>query len=62
MPAKGDMTAHELQGQLRSSRPPQLLHVLPPEIFAAAHLPGSVNACVYEMAFVDQVRALGLAD
>ncbi len=35
-----------------------LIHVLPGEVFAAARLPGSVNACVYETAFLDQVRAL----
>lgn len=54
------MTALELQTRLQSPQPPPLLHVLPPEIFAAAHLPGSVNACVYETAFLDKVHALNL--
>jgi polyisoprenoid-binding protein YceI len=52
------MNAHELDSQLQSARPPTLLHVLPPEVFAAARIPGSLNACVYETAFLDQVRAL----
>ncbi len=55
------MTAHELHTLLRSPTPPRLIHVLPPEIFAAERIPGSVNACVYEMAFVDQTRALAPA-
>ena len=52
------MTALELQSLLQSAQPPQLIHVLPPEVFAAERIPGSVNACVYEMACIDQVRAL----
>ena len=52
------MTAAELQARLTSAQPPVLIHVLPAEIFAAAHIPGSQNACVYEMTFLDQVRAL----
>ncbi len=52
------MTARELQTLLQSAHPPMLLHVLPPEVFAAARIPGSLNACVYEMTFLDQVRAL----
>jgi polyisoprenoid-binding protein YceI len=52
------MKAHELHTELQSARPPTLLHVLPPEVFAATRIPGSQNACVYEMTFLDQVRAL----
>jgi polyisoprenoid-binding protein YceI len=52
------MTARELQTLLQSAPPPQLIHVLPPEIYAAARIPGSQNACVYEMAFLDQIKAL----
>jgi polyisoprenoid-binding protein YceI len=54
------MTVRELDTQLRSARPPHLLHVLPPEVFAAARIPESLNACVFETAFLDQVQALGL--
>lgn len=54
------MKAEELDGLLRSSQPPTLLHVLPEDVFAAARIPGSQNACVYETAFLDKVAALGL--
>jgi polyisoprenoid-binding protein YceI/rhodanese-related sulfurtransferase len=54
------MTARELLLLVVSGHPPQLLHVLPPEVFAAARIPGSHNACVYETTFLDQVRALPL--
>ncbi len=53
------MTAHELHTQLQSANPPALIHVLPPEVFAAARIPGSLNACIYETAFLDHVKALG---
>lgn len=55
------MKAEELDGLLRSSQPPKLLHVLPEDVFAAARIPGSQNACVYETAFVEKVAALGLS-
>jgi polyisoprenoid-binding protein YceI len=45
------MTAAELRTLLDSAEPPSLLHVLPEEVFAARRIPGSRNACVYEMAF-----------
>ena len=54
------MNPEELQALLRSARPPVLLHVLPAEVFAACRIPGSLNACVYETAFLDQVKALAL--
>ncbi len=54
------MKADELDGLLRSGQPPILLHVLPEDVFAAARIPGSQNACVYETAFLDRVGALGL--
>ena len=54
------MKAEELDGLLRSSRPPTLLHVLPEDVFAAACIPGSQNVCVYETAFLEKVAALGL--
>lgn len=37
---------------------PVLIHVLPEEHYECAHLPGAVNACVYEMVFVDRVAEL----
>jgi polyisoprenoid-binding protein YceI len=54
------MTARELQARLQSEHPPTLLHVLPAEVFAAARIPGSLNACVYETAFLDHLQQLGL--
>lgn len=52
------LTLAELRARLESAAPPLLLHVLPEAVFAARRVPGSVNACVYEMAFPDKVRAL----
>jgi polyisoprenoid-binding protein YceI len=54
------MHAEELLALLRSTRPPVLLHVLPAEVFATRRIPGSLNACVYETAFLDRVKALAL--
>ncbi|EDY17490.1 YceI family protein [Chthoniobacter flavus Ellin428] len=54
------MTALELQTRIQTPQPPALLHVLPPEVFAAVHIPHSLNACVYETAFLDKVHALAL--
>jgi len=36
--------------------PSPLIDVLSAESFAAEHLPGSVNICVYETAFIDKIR------
>lgn len=34
-----------------------LIDILSAESFAAEHLPGAVNICVYETAFIDKIRA-----
>ena len=52
------MTAHNLQTLLNSEEPPLLVQVLPEEVFAAKRIPGSKQACVYEVAFLDQIAAL----
>lgn len=52
------MNAEELNSLRLSGQPHLLLHVLPEEVFAAERIPGSVNACVYETAFLDRVRGL----
>jgi polyisoprenoid-binding protein YceI len=52
------MTTPDLRDRLASPRPPLLVHVLPEEIYSARRLPGSVNACVYEMAFLTQIAEL----
>lgn len=48
----------ELKRWLDAKRPFALLDVLPPEVFREGRLPGAVNACVYEVTFLDQVGAL----
>lgn len=35
-----------------------LVDTLPPEHFAARHIPGAMNACVYEMVFLDAMAAI----
>ncbi len=52
------MTSAELQHRLAAPTPPLLIQVLPEAVFAARRIPGSVNACVYEMVFPDKVREL----
>jgi len=37
--------------------PSPLIDILSSESFAAEHLPGAVNICVYETAFIDKIRA-----
>src|SRR5260221_10878107 len=37
--------------------PSPLIDILSAESFAAEHLPGSVNICFYETAFIDKIRA-----
>lgn len=44
-----------LRGILASGTPPALLHLLPDEDFAEAHLPGAACFCVYESAFISKV-------
>jgi len=44
-----------LKSMLEGPRPPVLLDVLVPEHFAARHIPGAVNQCVYEVVFLEQV-------
>lgn len=55
------MTARELQIRLQAAQPPTLLHVLPPEVLAATRIPGSLNACVYEMTIRPPFLPLTLA-
>ncbi len=44
-----------LHAELASASPPTLIHVLPEEAFAEAHIPGSRCFCVYESAFTQKV-------
>jgi polyisoprenoid-binding protein YceI len=52
------MTTSELQTLLAATNAPILVQVLPEEVFAARRIPGSKQACVYEVAFFDQIAAL----
>jgi polyisoprenoid-binding protein YceI len=52
------MNAASLSEVLAGPHPPVLLHVTPEEHFAACRLSGAKNACVYETAFLDHVRAM----
>lgn len=36
-----------------------LIHTLPPDHFAKIHLPRAANACVYQVSFLDDVKATG---
>jgi polyisoprenoid-binding protein YceI/rhodanese-related sulfurtransferase len=48
----------ELRQWMDAGRPFALLDVLPAEIFEESRLPGALNACIYEITFLDQVAAL----
>ncbi|MEO5715516.1 MAG: YceI family protein [Luteolibacter sp.] len=52
------MNAEELREGLAAAQVPLLVHVLPEEIFAASRIAGSVNACVYETAFLANMETL----
>jgi rhodanese-related sulfurtransferase len=47
-----------LNDQLDSSAAPLLIHVLSDEAYDEKRIPGSVHACVYEIAFLDKVAEL----
>jgi polyisoprenoid-binding protein YceI len=51
------ISATELKERLKDAAPPILLHVLPDDAFRFQRIPGSRNACVYEMAFLDAVQS-----
>jgi polyisoprenoid-binding protein YceI len=51
---KASVTANELQKLLESGSI-TLVDVMLPEDFAASHIPGAMNACVYEMFFLGRV-------
>ncbi len=52
------MNADQLRQRLAAAPAPLLVHVLPEEIFAASRIAGSVNACVYETAFLGIMETL----
>lgn len=52
------LKASELKELLTSATPPTLIHVLPDDHYARQHLQGAKNSCIYEVAFLDQVKEL----
>lgn len=54
----GLISSMELHHWLDSGKPLMLLNVMNEECFSEGYIPGSVRACVYEVTFIDQVRAL----
>ena len=52
------MNANKLDGRIKSGKSHLLLNVLPEDVYAACRLPGSFNACVYEMAFLEKVAEI----
>ncbi len=52
------LSPQELAKILDSDDPPVLLDVLTEQHFEASHIPGAVNACVYEIVFLETVAKL----
>ena len=52
------MKTDELNSLILSGQPHLLIDVLPEEVHAAGHIPGSTNVCVYEMVFTGSVAEL----
>jgi len=55
---KSKTTVHELKVICDEGIPACIIDTLPPEYCEKEHIPGSCNACVYEMAFLDKVSLL----
>ena len=59
MEASADAAAlspRDLQARLQKSSSPIVIHTLPAWHFERVRLPGAINACVYEVTFLDQVE------
>lgn len=52
------ISREELKHKLEAGQDVVLLDVLPGEFFDEKHIPGACNACVYEVTFLIQVRAI----
>ncbi len=57
-PAFPRLNVLQLKAILEGADAPLLVDVLPPEIFAQAHIPGAKNACVYEVVFADHMAGI----
>jgi polyisoprenoid-binding protein YceI/rhodanese-related sulfurtransferase len=58
MKAASQISRDEIRSQLDAKRAFLLIDVLPAEFYEEAHLPGAKQACVFEVNFLEQVRAL----
>ena len=56
MSAHKTITAEELNAWIESKKPFTLIDVVPKEYFQEKHLPQAVNACIYETAFMENVK------
>jgi polyisoprenoid-binding protein YceI/rhodanese-related sulfurtransferase len=56
--SKQEISRDELASRLGEPNQPLVIDVLPEEEFAAAHLPGAKNACIFNVSFLDDVRNL----
>ena len=52
------ISPEDLQTMLQQQPALLLIDTLPAEHFNAIHLPGAVNACIYDMTFVNQINTL----
>lgn len=52
------ITCEELHQRLAGGAPPLVIDILPPEVYADRHIPGSGNACVYEVVFRQVIAGL----
>lgn len=59
-PSPREIDVDTLRAWIDASRDVLLLDVLPADVHAAWRIPGSANACIYEVAFPEQVEALGV--
>jgi rhodanese-related sulfurtransferase len=53
-----NIAAGELKSLLDSGSPVCLVDVLPPEYYGERHIPGANNACVYEVAFLENLAKI----
>lgn len=52
------ITAIELHEMLKGGEAVTVIDTLPPEYYEQGHIPGALNACVYEMVFLDRMGEL----
>jgi len=51
------IAAATLKTWLDEGRDMTIIDVLPPEYYSAAHIPGAINHCVYQVVFLDEVQS-----